>query len=161
MSLKNLKAGDIFEIPLSGGRKAYGQYVHEDRKMGPLIQVFDLIIQGDVQPSQLLDQLKDAEPLFPPVITGLFAAIRTGLWKVIGHMSITKFAYPQFVSTMHEGYQRRGLWYLWNGKTWVKLGHELAEEYKKLEFLVVWDPHNIAHRIETGENPYTKLISGQ
>jgi hypothetical protein len=161
MSPKSPKVGDVFEIPLSDGRKAYGQYMFQDKKVGPLIQVFDLITEGDAQSNQVLSQLKDAGFLFPPVVTGLFAAIRTSLWKIIGHMPVTKFAYPKFVSTMHEGYQQRGLWFLWDGKTWVELGHELAEEYKESEFLVVWDPHDIAHRIETGENPYAKLISGQ
>lgn len=161
MGRKRIRVGDIFEIPLSGGRKAYGQYVFKDKEMGPLIQVFDLITEEEIQPDQLIDQLGNAKPLFPPVITGLFAAIRTGLWKVMGHMSIGQFVYPKFISALHENYKQIGFWYLWDGEKSIRLGRELPDEHKQLEFLVVWDPHDIPHRIETGENPYGRLIKGQ
>ena len=46
--MKKPKVGDIFEIPLSNREKAYGQYLHYS-KMGPLIQVFDLISSGDAE----------------------------------------------------------------------------------------------------------------
>jgi len=159
MTQKRIRVGDVFEIPLSDGRKAYGQYVFKDKKMGPLIQVFDLITAGEVQLDQVLEQLKRANPLFPPVITGLFAAVRTGLWKVIGQVPVGEFIYPRFVSTMHdEEYQAVSFWYLWDGEKSVRLGRKLPRKYRQLEFLVGWDPHDISHRIETGENPYDKLI---
>jgi len=158
MSQKRTRVGDVLEIPLSNGRKAYGQYVYKDETMGPLVQVFDLITSDDLDPEQILELLKKAHPLFPPVLTGLFAAIRTGLWKAIGHMPIKEFVYPGFVSVYHEQYQTRGPWSLWDGKKRVNLGPRLPEQYKSLEFLVGWDPHDVAHRIETGENPYEKMI---
>ena len=161
MSRKRIRVGDIFEIPLSDGRKAYGQYVFRDKKMGPLIQVFDLITEEEAQPHQLIDQLGNAKPLFPPVITGLFAAIRTGLWKIIGHMPVGEFVYPKFISTLHENYRQVGFWHLRDGENSIRLGRELPDEYKQLEFLVVWDPNDIPHRIETGENPYDRLINGR
>ena len=36
----------------------------------------------------------------------------------------------------------------------------MPAEYKKLEFLVVWDPKNVVDRIETGKTPfpYSDLI---
>lgn len=154
MSQKRIKVGDIFEIPLSNDRRAYGQYMFKDQKMGPLIQIFDLITEEEIG----LDQLKDVQPLFPPVITGLFVAVRTGLWKIIGHIPIAKFVYPKFISTLYnEKTGAIGIWYLWDGERSVRLGHELLDEYKHLEFLVVWDPHDIAYRIETGKDPYDKL----
>ena len=73
-----LKVGNILEIPLSDGRRAFGQYVHRD-KMGPLLQVFDLITVRDIQ----LDQLQNARPLFPPIYTGIFAAVRVGVFDTL------------------------------------------------------------------------------
>jgi hypothetical protein len=104
-----IKKGDFFELPLSDGRFAYGQYVFKDRKMGPLIQVFDLISENRIQ----IEQLKTAYPLFPPIITGLFAAIRTGMWNVIGRKAVENFTYPNFVSTFYD--QKTGkarIWFL-------------------------------------------------
>jgi hypothetical protein len=155
MSKTKIKAGDIFEIPLSNGQRAFGQYVFFDKKMGPLVQIFDLIRKEDVY----IDELKHAQLLFPPIITGLMAAINTGLWRVVGHFPVERFVYPGFVSTFYDDKTGKiGIWYLWDGEKSIRIGRELPEEYKKLEFLCVWDPHDVAHRIETGENPYSKLI---
>jgi len=149
MKRTRIRIGDIFEIPLSDGRKAFGQYVFRDEKNGPLIQVFDLVTEDEIQ----LGQLNEISPLFPPVFTGLFAAIRTGLWKVIGHMPVEGFVYPKFISPLFDSKAGEArTWYLWNGKEYIRLGRKLPEEYKQLEQLVGWDPHDIAHRIETGEN---------
>ena len=41
-----------------------------------------------------------------------------------------------------------------SGKKERKLGKKLPKRYKKLEFLVVWSPHNVVERIETGEIPF-------
>lgn len=158
MSRKRVTVGDVFEIPLSDGRICYGQFMFWDRNNGPLIQVFDLVTMGKSPPSQILEQVKRAKPMFPPVFTGLFAAVRTGLWEVIGHTPVNQFVYPKFVSVMHERYQPVGIWYIWDGNKWIQIGSELPKQYKNLEFLAGWDPQGIAHRIETGENPYEKMI---
>ena len=155
MGQKRVRVGDVFEIPLSDGRKAYGQYVFRDKKMGPLVQVFDLITEGDLPPEEVLERLKSAKPLFPPVITGVFAAVRTGLWKVIGRLPIREFTYPKFVSTFYD--QKTGkarIWFLYDGEKDIRIGPELPEEYKQLEFLMVWSPYDVMYRIETGEYPY-------
>ena len=155
--MARLKVGDVFEIPLSEDRVAYGQYVYFDKKMGPLIRVFDLITSNKVD----VNFLKQRNPLFPPVITGLMAAIRTGLWKVIGHFPVNQFTYPNFVTTFHDQKTgKAGIWSIWNGEKFITIGPNLPMEYKKLEFLIVWDPHDVVHRIETGEYlfPYADLI---
>jgi hypothetical protein len=147
--MKKVRIGDIFEIPLPDGRRAYGQYVFKD-KMGPLIQVFDLITPIEIS----IEQLKNAGPLFPPVFTGLFAAIRTGLWKVIGQLPVATFSYQKFISTMYfSDTNQVGTWYLWDGERYTPIGRKLPKEYKHLEQLIVWDPNNLARRIETGKNP--------
>ena len=101
-----------------------------------------------------LEQIRDAKPLFPPVFTGLFAAIRTGLWKIIGQIAIENFVYPKFISPLFDskaGKVRN--WYLWDGKKYHNIGRRLPKEYGQLEQLVGWDPNDIALRILTGENP--------
>jgi hypothetical protein len=155
MGQKRVRVGDVFEIPLSDGRRAYGHYVFRDSRMGPLIQVYDLIVEGDRESHQVLDQLGHAKPSFPPVITGVYAAVRTGLWKVIGRLPVEKFEYPSFVENNYD--EKTGearTWFLWNGEKYVRIGLELPGQYRNLEFLVVWSPYDVAKRIETGEYPY-------
>jgi len=152
-----VKIGDVFEIPLSDGRFAYGQYVFKDREMGPLIQVFDLISETKIR----IEQLEIATPLFPPIITGVFAAIRVDMWRVIGRKAVENFVYPNFVSTFFDDKTGKArLWFLWDGEKSVPLGTKLPDKYKKLEFLLVWDPSDVVKRIETGEYvfPFRELI---
>ncbi|MBE7529110.1 MAG: immunity 26/phosphotriesterase HocA family protein [Ardenticatenaceae bacterium] len=151
--MKRIQLGDVLEIPLSDGRKAYGQYVFKD-KMGPLVQVFDLITKDNIE----LEQIKNAKLLFPPVFTGLFAAVRGGVWKVIGRIPIEEFKYPGFISVYVGPSNQVGTWYLWDGKQSIPIGHKLPKEFKQLEQMIVWDPNNLAHRIETGVNPYDYLV---
>ncbi len=145
------KIGDIFEIPLSDGRKAYGQLLNLS-KMGPIIQVFDLISDG----SPTLEEIVDSKLLFPPVITGLFAAIRDKMWKVIGNIPVPNFVQPNFVTARYDeqtGEVRR--WSLWDGEKFTGIGPELPLEYKDYEFLVVWTPIHVVRRIETGQMPFS------
>lgn len=151
--MKRPKMGDIFEIPLSDGRRAFGQYVFFDDKNGPLIQIFGFM----KRPGEDLDlqQLVSGPQLFPPVITGLFAAIRSGLWRVVGHLPVRDFHYPGFVSALYnERTEKYSTWYLWDGHTFHALGSDLPQQYQQLERLVVWHPLSLVRRIETGDNPY-------
>jgi hypothetical protein len=146
-----IKIGDIIEIPLSDGRKAFAQYVFSDQKIGPLIQVFDLMTEREIQ----IDELKDAGALFPPVSTGLRAAIRTGMWNIIGHIPVEGFIHPRFISTLYnEKTGKAGVWFMWDGEKSVRIGNELLPALKNLEYLAVWDPHDIVYRIESREYPY-------
>jgi hypothetical protein len=157
MAKKRLKVGHVLEIPLSMDRKAYGQYVFADKRMGPLFQVFDLITDTTVQ----LEELRGVKAMFPPVITGLRAAVRLDLWKVVGWIPVEEFVYPNFVSTLYnQKTGKAGIWFLWNGTRDIRIGSKLPEKYKKLEFLIVWSPCDVATRIETGYYPfpYRELI---
>lgn len=148
-----MKLGDIVEIPLSNGRKAYGQYVFWDKNMGPLLQIFDLIVVSNHTID--LEEIENAKPLFPPVITGLFAAVKSGLWKVVGNLPIRGFEYPGFISTFYDDKTGKArTWFLWNGSESIRLGDRLPEKYKNMEYLVIWSPFDVADRIETGEYPY-------
>lgn len=86
--------GDVFEIPLSDGRKAFGQYLLQST-MGPIIQVFSVITREEVS----VEEIVQSQALFPPVIAGLYGAIKNGFWKIIGSSSPTMTKHPYFVST--------------------------------------------------------------
>lgn len=151
--LEMIKIGDIFEIPLKERLKAYGQYIYKDKEQGPLIQVFDSIVE-ETTPFNI-SKIHTTKALFPPVITGLFAAVRTGLWRVVGNLPIEDFVYPKFVSAYYdektgEAYQ----WFIWDGQEYIRLGSILSNDHKNKEYLIGWSPHDIVYRIETGKYPY-------
>ncbi len=147
--MKQLIVGNVFEIHLSDGRKAFGQYLLQS-KMGPIIQVFTLITSEEVS----VEEIIQSQALFPPVITGLFGAVKNGYWKIIGSSSPTLTKRPCFVSTEWTKNGKATHWYLWDGEREIKIGKELPDEYKTLEFLVVWNPPNVTQRIETGNPPF-------
>jgi len=152
-----IRLGDIFEIHLSGGRFAYGQYLYKDRKKGHLISVFNLISNERIS----MESLENAGLLFPPIFTGLIAAIREGFWTVIGNIKIKNFIYPKFISTIYnEKTGEAGHWYIWDGEVTRHIGLALPKDYKNLEYLFVWSPFDVVQRIETGEYvfPYRELI---
>lgn len=150
MKAKRLRIGDIFEVPLSDGRKAYGQYVLADKKNGPMVRIFNLVTTNNVP----IEKLINLSLLFPPIFVGLKAAIKIGQWKVIGNSPVNDFNYPCFISAMYDSVNKKmGMWYLWNGAEYTPIGHKLPEEYKKFEQLVVWAPGDVEKRIETGINP--------
>jgi hypothetical protein len=146
------RIGDVFEIPLSGERYAFGQYLNYSR-MGPIIQVF--AFTSEQQAPVNIAQIIQSKPLFPPIITGLFAAVRDGMWKVIGNKPVNDFVHPKFLSALYD--ERTGdvkKWSIWDGDKSLVLGKELPREYKGLEYLVVWSPINVVSRIETGKVPF-------
>jgi len=147
-----IKIGDIFKIPLSNRRKAYGQFVYKDQQMGPLILVFNLITERQIDDIQKLINVK---PLFPPVITGVNAMTRTGNWKVIGKLPVENFTYPNFIRNLYdEKTGKAGIWLLWDGEKNIRIGRKLSDKQKKLEYLVVWSPQDVVYRIETGTYPF-------
>lgn len=152
-----VKIGDIIKIPLSDGRNAYGQYLFDDTKMGTLIQIYNQISESRIE----IEDLRYSNLLFPPVITGLYGAIRSGLWTIVGNLPVKEFIYPNFISTMFDLRTGSiGVWYLWDGQSSRKIGSHLPSKYKQLEFLVVWAPQDVVIRIEAGQlqEPYRTLI---
>lgn len=155
---RRVKIGDIFEIPLSNNRKAYGQYVYFDNKQGPLIQVFKHISDDDEIVDS--DTILNSGSMFPPIIVGLFAAVKKTLWKVIDNRKIENFKYPGFISTIRNPKTNEAtIWFFWDGNNWTKLGRTLEDKYKSKEFLAVYSPYDVPSRIETGKNPYEELIN--
>ncbi len=147
-----VNVGDLFEITLSDKRKAIGHYVHWDEKYGPFIQVYDYIRNKE---DLNIEEVINTGYLFPPIITGLKAAVRSGLWSVVGKKPITEFRYPKFLRSHWN--DKTGVvrnWFLFDGVNTFSLGPVLPEEYKKLEYLVVWSPYDVIYRIETGKIPF-------
>ena len=121
----------------------YGQYVYLDKRYGLLVQIYDLITKDEVT----IDQILKASLLFPLIIVGLKAAIREGIWKVIGNATTNNFRYPLFKSTVLGNlFPKPKMWYLWDGSELVRVGYQLPEEYNELEYLVVWTPDAYRNR---------------
>lgn len=147
-----VKVGDLFEITLSDHRKAIGHYVYWDAKNGPFIQVYDYLAEKE---DMRIEDALTRPYMFPPVITGIKAAVRNGLWPVIGKRPVTDFTYPKFISSYwNDQTGEVKNWFLFDGLNFINIGSFLPEEYKKLEYLVVWSPFDIIYRIETGLIPF-------
>jgi hypothetical protein len=147
-----MRIGDLFDIPLSDNRVAIGHFVYRDKNNDPFIQVFDYIVPKE---KLIIEDAVKKKYLFPPVITGLNAAVRIGLWHIIGKKPVIDFKYPNFISC-HRDNKTGEIknWFLYDGMNWVGLGLLLPEKYKSLEFLVVWSPYDVIDRIETGFIPF-------
>jgi hypothetical protein len=157
MPKSTTRVGDVYQIPLSDGRSAYGQYVYFDKRYGPLIQIYDYFTKG--QKNIDLDQITNSPALFPPVITGINSNIRDGDWKIIGNKQVANFVYPGFISTLEDPRTRQATtWYFWDGIKSERLGTGLPQKYKSLEFLAVYPGKMVESRIISGEKPYKKLI---
>ncbi|SRR5258708_35826358 len=151
------RIGDIFEIPLPDTRKGYVHYLYKDKNYLHLIQVLDCFTSGD---SNLeINRLKKSKPLFPPVFTVLNNAVKDENWKVIGNLPVENFTFPNFLNTAYYFTGKAGTWYLYDGDKDIPIGRLLPEEYKKLEFCMVYAASNIVQRIMTGIKPLEDLIN--
>jgi hypothetical protein len=161
MSRPRLRVGSILEIPLSDGRKAYGRYLHFDPKKGQILQVYDVISMGDQEVD--LNTLKSARDLFPPIFVGISAAVRAGIWRIIGYLPVENFVYPGFLAAHWSGnppvvYR----WFFWDGMKSIPLGAKLPDKYKKHEYVGGYAAQDVVKRIETGEESFVKkLIAGE
>ncbi len=144
------KVGDVYEIQLSGGNKAYAQYIYEDRAYGSLICVFDLISTEDAS----LNVILSSPQRFPPVISDISRGIRDNIIKPIGRAVVLQFNYPGFVVWKEDDRNRKpASWYLWDGNDFYRLASELPKKFRRLEYLRVWSAQEIVERIETGRLP--------
>ena len=148
--MKRPKLGDIFIIPVDHGKYAYGQFIFIS-KMGPIVQIFKKISIGEIN----LDELLLSDLLFQPVIVGLYAAIKEGLWNIVGNRSVITNEHPKFLTTnWSEKTGKAGMWAIWDGEKYYDIGHELPDQYKNYEYLIIWPPQMITERIRTGKTPF-------
>ena len=120
------------------------------KNKGQIVRIFDLVTTNAISIGELVRR----PLLFPPIVTGIKAAIKSGQWTVIGNIPVDDFEYPYFISAMYDGVRKKmGLWYLWDGNKYTPIDYKLPKEYKKFEQLVVWAPGDVEKRIETGVNP--------
>lgn len=146
-----IRVGDIFEIQIAHRRFVYGQYVHKS-ELGPMVVIYDMFFD---EPIVDVNLLKNSKLLFPPVLTGLNAAIKSRLWKRVGRIDVLDYSDTKFISAWWD--DKTGKvhhWSLWDGKQFVRIGSLLPDEYKNLEFCIVWDPQNLMKRIISKEVPY-------
>lgn len=147
-----LKIGDVFCIPLKNDECAIGQYIFLDKTQGTLISISrKLLNREEIE----IDRVDFYNKMFPPVFTNLHAIIRSEKWQVIGRKAVANFTYPKFISCYFneitgEAYR----WFLWDGYKYLNIGSKLEEQYKQLEFLIIWNDQSIAHRIISGSYPY-------
>lgn len=152
------KIGDVFEIPLSDGRKTYGQYV--DDNGGNIIRIFNYSTSHNERPD--LSRIDKSDLLFPPIHTSIDFAIKNCGWKIVGKLSIDGYVYKGFLNhseVLPMPKDRRDpirikSWALWDGKKWIELGERLSEKYQKYESGAIFPPDLIVKRIETGFNMF-------
>lgn len=140
-----LKIGDVVEIPLSDGRKAYGQYVFHDKKNGALLQVFDAITNLSLP----VEEVIASGPMFPPIFTPISGWVQDGIWAVVGHSPLKDFRFPKFRGGLENREGRITCWWIYDGEKSYKIG-KLPPEYQNLEYHVIWPVKEVIERIETG-----------
>ncbi len=150
---QSAKLGDCFEIPLSNGEFAYGQYIYlDDRTMGlgTLVQIFNFLSDRRLDLEQFKATLTSTRFMFPPVFVGLLPAIRSGRWRIVGNLPVSNFIFPKFRSTLGT---RPGIyhdWKIWDGANTVAVG-DLPVAYRSLELKMVWGAEGLEERIIEGK----------
>lgn len=159
----NLKTGDVLLIPLSETEAAIAQLVYHETNQGSVFKPLIRVIKGTFPNDEALidlDEIDLTDQLFPPICTGVGAAVREGLYKKIGNRPVENFTYPKFISTNYLDDGLANIWYLSDDKSTEIIGETLPEQYKSLEYEVVLSPFDVIDRIISGEItfPYGDLI---
>jgi hypothetical protein len=148
--------GDYYAIPLADGRFAHAQYLAKEPGWGDFVQVVNLVTDNPTP----LEQVRSAEPLFPPVGIHVPFGIAKGRWRFVGNEPVNEVHLPLYRESMSVGRQlgRAGVyedWYIRNiSDNEIYHVGRLNEEQRRLEFFVAWQPEEIAERILTGKNKY-------
>lgn len=156
-----LKNGDIILIPLSEEKVAIGQLIYwkiePKQLLNPLLRIVEGVFDIDTLDLNTIDITRE---MFPPIATGVRAAVRSGMWKKTGNLPTGSVPYPTFVSTFYRDDGTARDWWITDGNGSRLIGPELPEKYKKCEFEVVLNPPDVVERIRTGQItfPYGDLI---
>jgi hypothetical protein len=142
---KRAVPGDVARV----GDDVVAHYLCDIPEHGPLVQIHHC-------PEHWVPSMgvPDCDPLFPPVLVGIWHATKTGRWPVIGRIPLECVERPSFlVTNSFAGHQ--GEWWLDDGKKETLLGRQVPKEFQHLEVSVVWSAELLEDRIETGINPYS------
>jgi hypothetical protein len=150
--------GDIFELLLDDGTKAYVQYVFWDPEMGPAVRVLDLTMAPGSDSCDLHSRLENAETRFGPVFVGLRAAVQGGDWRKVANFEVVNVSCPCFLTVMFEHYVPVGPWRLQCGKETRLLGNPLPQEYRHLELSIGWDSESLKQRIQEQAHPIVEMV---
>ena len=147
-----LKVGHIFKSPAGKGKHAYGQYCYDCRR-GSMIRIFDIVTDREMD----LEEITKRELMFPPIFVGLPAAIREGVWELVGFQELKDFKVPLFKTSLFAPAEKDNTWFVIDVTTdkTIKKGSRVPWRYRKLERAGTWSAYDVIKRIENGgENPY-------
>lgn len=146
--------GNVYQLPLPDGRFAFAQYLQWSESDGPLVQVYDLILDRELRS---LAELNEARALFPPVFVSLATCTRSGRWKRVGTRPVPEFEFPTFraIDVFKPGTYEG--WSLWDGYE-VKFIGKLPRDLRSLEVLFVWGCEGLEERIATGRNLFDEVL---
>lgn len=157
MAKQRPKLGDIFEIDLGGGNKAYMQYVANDETQlgSEVIRVFKRRYSpGDVfDPAQIVD---DEVEFFAH--TFVSSGINEGLWSNVGNVSRLGKINVLFRDSDDYGDPEVEIsekWFVWKIGKKTKFVGRLSGKYKDSEIGVVIPAEFIVERIAKGEYQFT------
>ncbi|MGH7203249.1 MAG: Imm26 family immunity protein [Candidatus Levyibacteriota bacterium] len=150
-----IKVGDVFKIPLSNNKFAYGQFVYEDKKRGDILRVFDKQTKGAAEQLNIAD-IDSSKLQFPPIYASMWWAVKEHGWEVIGTLPVDDYTFKGFLYHMAvPGYYPDGggkvkEWSLWDGEKYIDLGEKLPDKYLDYEDTGILPADLVVQRIETG-----------
>jgi hypothetical protein len=141
-----IQLGDVYRIPLNDGRYAYCQYIHENKELGSMVQVFSLLTP---QPLEIADPLRESDAMFSPVFVALRVIAQSGRWPRIGSLPLKPFSFPRFRLTMGTKPGVYHDWRIWDGTNTVWIG-DLPENLRKLQLKGISGYETLEERIVAG-----------
>ena len=146
MKQKKPTIGDVIEFQVKGGT-AYALYSHEQPEYGSLLRVWNRV--HEVRPTDFRTLVQD-----PPSFSCFFplrAALSRGIVKIAGASVVpaSLSVFPTFRTGMVGSDGLVAVWWLWDGKSSVKVG-SLTEGQMKLPVRGIWNDTLVISRVEQG-----------
>lgn len=148
-----IRKGDVFCVILSNCKKAFFQYVEDDKTQlnSSVIKVFRQIYEEDYLPD--LERIVQDEVLFY-AHTMLRVGLKQGIWEKVGNVKqkeeLEIYKFRLFEEINFSQITKSYSWYIWEINSPVLFIGELSNEYKVYELGFVFSPFNILYRVENG-----------
>lgn len=144
--MKRKKIGDVIEFRVRDG-VAYALYTHEHPDYGSLIRVWNRVHETGLADFEAFIQVEPSFCCFFP----LGAALSRGIVKVVGNVAVPKSltVFQTFRTGMVGPDGSVKTWWLWDGKSSLKVG-SLTEAQSKLPRRGIWNDTLVIARIEQG-----------